>query len=258
MNPLQEFLDFAVDAATQAGRIALGHYRTGVDVEWKADRSPVTVADRVVEELLRKRIEHRYPDHGIVGEEGGEVRRDATRRWIIDPIDGTQSFIRGVPLWGVLIGLEVGGEMIVGVVSMPAVNETVSAAKGLGCRLNGHPVHVSGVERLDEALVVYTDSHELARRRPAAWATLQARSRLQRGWGDCYGHLLVATGRADVMLDPVMSPWDCAPLLPILGEAGGTFTDWEGQATIYGGHAISTNGRLFDEVMKTITERTQT
>jgi myo-inositol-1(or 4)-monophosphatase len=250
----QALLDFAVDVATQAGRVALGHYQTGIAVEWKADHSPVTAADCMAEDLIRQRIEHRFPDHAIVGEEKGQTDRDSSHRWIIDPIDGTQSFIRGVPLWGVLLGLEIAGEMVLGVVYIPAVNDVVAAAKGLGCQWNGRPTRVSATDRLNQALVCYTDALELARRRPEAWAKIQTRSRIQRGWSDCYGHVLVATGRADVMLDPVMHPWDCAPFLPILREAGGTFTNWSGEATIYGGNAISTNGRLFEEIMKMTTE----
>jgi len=257
MTSTQTFLDFAGDLATQAGRVALGHYQTGIAVEWKADHSPVTAADRMAEDLIRQRIEHRFPDHAIVGEEKGQTDRDSSHRWIVDPIDGTQSFIRGVPLWGVLLGLEIAGDMVLGVVYLPAVNDVVSAATGLGCQWNGRPARVSATDHLNQALVCYTDALELARRRPDAWAKIQTRSRLQRGWSDCYGHVLVATGRADVMLDPVMHPWDCAPFLPILREAGGTFTNWGGEPTIYGGNAISTNGRLYEEIMKTITERTQ-
>ncbi len=249
MTSTREWLDFAVEAAIAAGHRALGFYRTGVSVEWKADGSPVTAADRAAETVLRSAIERRFPHHAIVGEEFGELDRDATHRWYLDPIDGTQSFIRGVPLWGVLVGLEVDGEMVVGVAHLPALDETVAAAVGLGCTWDGRPARVSPVERLDDALVVYTDAADLARHRPDAWNRLQRATRLQRGWGDCYGHCLVATGRADVMLDPVMHAWDCAPFLPILREAGGTFTDWWGRATIHGGHAISTNGRLLDALL---------
>lgn len=247
--PTRELLDFAVDAAIQAGRRALEFYRTGVAVEWKPDRSPVTAADRAAETLLRTLIERRFPHHAIAGEELGETDRDSTHRWFLDPIDGTQAFIRGVPLWGVLLGLEIRGEMVLGVAHLPVLDETVAAAAGLGCMWNGRPAHVSTVGRLDEALVTCTDPGDVARRRPGAWRRLQQVSPLQRGWGDCYGHCLVATGRADVMLDPVVHPWDCAPFLPILCEAGGTFTDWAGRPVIDGGDALSTNGRLFDAVM---------
>jgi histidinol-phosphatase len=244
------FLDFAMDAAWQAGQRTLAHFQTGVAVEQKADSSPVTIADRSAEELLRRLIESRFPDHAIVGEEFGETDRDSTYRWIVDPIDGTQSFIRGVPLYGVLIGLEIGGEMVVGVAHFPGLLEMVAAARGEGCRWNGRPAHVSNVSRLDQALVVYSACADFAPYgRAEAWARLQRATHIQRGWGDCYGHCLVATGRAEVMLDPIMNTWDCAALLPILQEAGGTFTDWDGNATIYNRNAFSTNGVLFDQVM---------
>jgi len=248
--PTHTFLDFAMDAAWQAGQLTLAHFQTGVVVEQKADDSPVTIADRGAEELLRRLIESRFPDHAILGEEFGVSDRDSTYRWIIDPIDGTRSFIRGVPLYGVLVGLEIAGEMVVGVAYFPGLGEMVSAASGEGCRWNGRRAHVSTVSRLDQALVVYTDCGKFAPYgRSEAWARLQEATHTQRGWCDCYGHCLVATGRAEVMVDPIMNPWDCAPLLPILQEAGGTFTDWNGNSTIYGNNAFSTNGLLFDPVM---------
>jgi histidinol-phosphatase len=244
------FLDFAVDAAWQAGRLTLAHFQTGVAVEQKADASPVTVADRGAEELLRRLIESRFPGHAIFGEEYGETERDSTYRWIIDPIDGTRSYIRGVPLYGVLIGLQIAGEVVVGVAHFPGLGEMVAAAKGEGCRWNGRPAHVSDVSRLDQALAVYTDCAGFAAYgRAEAWNRIQEATHTQRGWGDCYGHCLVATGRAELMFDPIMNDWDCAALLPIVQEAGGTFTDWGGEATIYGGEALSTNGALYDQVM---------
>ena len=180
----------------------------------------------------------------------GESSRDSDHRWIIDPIDGTQSFVRGVPLFGVLVGLEVGGAVVVGVAHFPALGETIAAATGEGCRWNGRPARVSSVSRLESALVLCTDTAEMRRRAPEAWSRLEGAARLQRGWSDCYGYSLVATGRADMMLDPVMQPWDCAPFLPILREAGGTFTDWTGKATIYGGNGIASNGRLLEETLR--------
>jgi len=251
--PTRVFLDFALDAAWQAGQLTLAHFQTGVAVEQKTDDSPVTVADRGAEQLLRRLIQKRFPQHAIFGEEFGQTDRDSPYRWIVDPIDGTRSFIRGVPLYGVLVALEIAGEMVVGVAHFPALKETVAAAQGEGCRWNGRPAHVSEVSRLDQALVVYTDCGSFAPYgRAEAWARLQAATHTQRGWGDCYGHCLVATGRAEIMLDPIMSPWDCAALLPILQEAGGTFTDWDGTPTIYGGNALSTNGALFDQVMEMV------
>jgi len=251
--PTHTFYDCAIDTAWQAGQLTLAHFQAGVIVEQKADDTPVTIADREAEILLRRLIEARFPGHAIVGEEFGGTDRDSKYRWIIDPIDGTRSFIQGVPLYGVLIGLEIAGEMVVGVAYFPALGEMIAAARGEGCRWNGRSTRVSGVPSLDQAFVTYGDCAYFERYgRAGAWARLQEATRTQRGWGDCYGHCLVATGRAEVMLDPIMNAWDCAALLPILQEAGGTFTDWDGNSTIYSGNAISTNGLLFDQVMEIV------
>ncbi|MBA3532349.1 MAG: histidinol-phosphatase [Ardenticatenales bacterium] len=251
---LRPYLDFAIDAAWQAGRLTLEYFQTNVGVEWKSDASPVTIADRRAEELLRKLIEKQYPTHAIVGEEFGETDgSNAAFRWIVDPIDGTRSFIRGVPLYAVLVGLEVEGEMVLGVANFPALNEMVSAARGEGCTWNGRPCRTSSVNRLSEALVCFTDPSAFeAHGRADAWARISAASHTQRGWSDAYGHILVATGRAEIMLDPIVTLWDNAALLPILQEAGGTFTDWNGTPTAYGGNGISTNGYLLDEILKQI------
>jgi histidinol phosphatase-like enzyme (inositol monophosphatase family) len=248
---LRALLDFAVEAAWQAGRLTLAHFQADVAIERKADETPVTIADRDGERLLRRLIERAFPEHEIVGEEFGATQgaSSSSHRWILDPIDGTQSFIRGVPLYGVLVGLEIEGEMAVGVVHFPALGEMVAAARGEGCRWNGRTVRVSRVDRLADALVAYTDAADLQRRHPEGWARLQAQTRLQRGWSDCYAYTLVATGRAEIALDARMSPWDCAALVPILREAGGTFTDWAGTPTIAGGNGLATNGRLFEDVL---------
>jgi histidinol phosphatase-like enzyme (inositol monophosphatase family) len=246
---MRTFLDFAVDAAWQAGQLTLAHYQTRLSPDRKADGTPVTVADRGAEELLRALIAERFPDHAIAGEEFGSSDRDSPFRWVLDPIDGTQSFVRGVPLYGVLVGLEVDGEMAVGVVHFPALGEMLAAAKGEGCRWNGRPTRVSTASRLSESLVCYTDAASLAKHAPEAWSRLQAGSKLQRGWSDCYGYCLVASGRAEVAIDALMAPWDCAALIPVLREAGGTFTDWTGRTTITGGNGLATNGAVFDEVI---------
>jgi histidinol phosphatase-like enzyme (inositol monophosphatase family) len=248
MTDLSPLLEFAVDAAWAAGRVTLGHFQVGVDVERKADDSPVTIADRGAERLLRERIASRYPDHAILGEEYGAAGAHQRYRWVIDPIDGTKSFVSGMPLYGVLVGLEVDGTPAVGVCHFPALGETLSAATGLGCYWNGRRARVSGVDRLDEATLGYSDSRDLADRMGAHWARLSHAVRLVRGWGDCYGHCLVATGRLDVMLDAAMNPWDCCALVPIVREAGGAFTDWTGTPRIDGGDAYSTNGRLHAEI----------
>ncbi len=247
---LRELLDFAVDLARGAGEITLKYFRRAPETFTKSDGSFVTVADREAEAYLRRTITGRYPDDSILGEEEGESKGRSGRRWIVDPIDGTFSFVHGVPLYGVLIGLEIEGEASVGVVNIPALDELVCAAKELGCFFNDKPSSVSSLATLEESLLLSTDFRACTKYGfGKANDELQHRAKANRTWGDCYGHLLVATGRAEVMLDPVMNLWDCAALLPIIEEAGGTFTNWHGERTITGGNAISTNGVLFDEVM---------
>ena len=250
---LQELLDFAVMLARGAGEITLKHFRKQPQTSTKSDGSYVTIADREAESYLRRQIAERFPDDGILGEEEGELHGRSGRRWILDPIDGTFAFVHGVPFYGVLIALEIENETSVGVVNIPALGEIVSAANGCGCFLNGEPARVSATPRLDEALLLCTD-FKAADKHGFGPATerLQQRAKVSRTWGDCYGYVLVATGRADVMLDPIMNLWDCAPLLPIMEEAGGTFTDWRGVRTANGGNSIATNGLLFEEVMKVV------
>jgi histidinol-phosphatase len=252
-DSLSHLLDFAVDAAWQAGKITLEYFQTNIDVNRKADLSPVTIADRRTEEKLRELIQKHFPDHGILGEEFGEVKGPSNYRWIIDPIDGTNSYIQGVGFYGVLLGLEDGPDSVLGVANFPALNEMVYAARGEGCHWNGRRARVSQISALAEALLLTTDIGALYQHgRGPSSEKLAAATRMQRTWGDCYGHILVATGRAEIMLDPILSLWDCAALLPILEEAGGTFTDWNGRATIHGGNGISTNGLLFEQVMSNI------
>jgi histidinol phosphatase-like enzyme (inositol monophosphatase family) len=253
---LASHLDFAVDAAWRAGKVTLEYFQTPVETDRKADQTPVTIADRRAEELLRDAISRRFPDYGILGEEFGELPSTGCRyRWVVDPIDGTASFIRGVPLYGVMVALEEDGVPVLGVVNLPALGELVAAARGEGCYWNSRRARVSTVSRLQEATVLTTDVDSMARYgRDRAWARVCAASRMQRTWGDCYGHVLVATGRAEVMLDPIMSPWDCAALLPILEEAGGTFTDWAGRRTHMAPEAVSTNSALFRELMEVLAD----
>jgi histidinol-phosphatase len=250
---LKEVLDFAVEAAREAGDITLRYFRKSFETRLKGKDNFVTQADVEAEEFLRRRIRERFPEDSIIGEEGGESAGRTERRWIIDPIDGTYSFVHGVPFYGVLLGVEVEGEPSIGVINMPALGEVTSAARGLGCFLNGEPARVTGTKHLEDALLLSTDFGACAHYvfGPAA-EELQRRAAMRRTWGDCYGYVLVATGRADVMLDAAMNVWDCAALLPVIEEAGGTFTDWRGTRTIHGGNAVATNGPLFEEVMRVI------
>ena len=250
---LRELLDFAVSLARLAGDHTLKYFGGVVDHDAKGDGSPVTIADREAEQLIRDRVLDRFPDHGILGEEFGETNAGARVRWILDPIDATRSFMRGVPLYGVLIGIEVDGVPAVGVANYPPLAELVAAASGLGCTLNGAPCRVSPVTRLEDSVVLTTDVERiLARPEGPGWRSLQQRCAFSRTWGDCYGHMLVATGRAEAMVDPEMKAWDAGPFLTIATEAGGRFTTREGEATIHGGSGISTNGRIHDAVLEAL------
>ena len=249
---LDNLLRVATEAAYLGGRRTLAYYNTGASlaVESKADDTPVTIADREAEQIIRARITSDFPNHAIVGEEGGTT--EGTEQdfcWIVDPIDGTKSFIHGVPLFGVLIGVEVKGNPSVGVIYMPALDEMICAADGLGCWWNGRRASCSRVNRLSDACLT-TTSPESARKRSDAYARLVAQTRLQRAWGDAYGYALVATGRADIMLDPKMNPWDCAPMPPILREAGGRFTNWQGEETIWGADGVACTEALLDPVLE--------
>ncbi len=245
---IKDILNVAIDAAVLGGRRTLAYYNAGVEIETKADQTPVTRADREAEEVIRGCIQRYFPGHAIIGEEAGVSAGDERYRWIIDPIDGTKSFIRGVPFYGVLIGVEVLGVASVGVIYFPALNELVTGAPGFGCQWNGRAARVSTVSRLEDATLL-TTSISSAMARSDAWQRLASRTKLQRTWGDCYGYAMVATGRADVMIDPAMKPWDSAPLLPILREAGGHYTAWDGRATIWGADGCGTNGALNAEVL---------
>jgi histidinol-phosphatase len=251
---LCDYLDFAIETAFLAGRLTLSHFQAGVRPDFKVDHTPVTIADRQAEELVRSRIEKRYPQHAIVGEEYGlkEVEA-ATHRWLVDPIDGTRSFVSGVPLYAILIGLEIEGEVRVGVAYFPALDEMLAAASGQGCWWNGRRAHVSDVSALAQAVVTFSDVASFAAYgRSAAWERIKRATAYRGGWGDAYGYLLVATGRTGLMLDPVMNPWDCAPFPPILSEAGGYFGDWQGNPTIYGNEAMATSQVLLPQVLELI------
>ncbi len=250
---LQDVLDFAVDAARAAGELTLRYFQTALTVETKTDNSPVTVADRGAEELLRERISKAFPDHGILGEEFGETTGREAARWILDPIDGTVSFISGVPLYCVLIGFEFEGRMLAGVIHMPALRETVYAARGLGCRWNEREAHASDVSELSRARLLYGGSKALyVRGRGRAFERLRDRCYADRAWSDGYAYALVATGRAEIVLDPIMNIWDTAALLPVVTEAGGTLTDWNGQSDHTASAIVATNGKLFGPVMTAV------
>ncbi|HEV3418520.1 MAG TPA: histidinol-phosphatase [Pirellulales bacterium] len=250
-------LQLGLSAAREAGKLTLEYFqRDGLAVEWKQDASPVTIADRRAEQLLRERIATEFPDDAILGEELAERPGNSGYRWILDPIDGTKSFIHGVPLYGTLVGMEFESRAVLGIIVIPALDECVHAVRGQGAwhaRGSQPPrqVHVSSTKTLSESLFCTSEVASFGARGAAAvYDRLQAATRLSRTWGDCYGYLMVATGRAELMVDPIMNVWDAAAVQPIIEEAGGTFTDWRGRPTIHSGEGIATNGQILDEVLK--------
>lgn len=241
-------LEAVADVGRAAGQVALRHFKSVLTVERKLDGSPVTIADRAAEEYAREWIIERFPRDGIVGEELGSLRPDARRRWFVDPIDGTKSFVRGVPLWGTLIAVAEGDEVIAGAAYCPAVEELIAGAVEHGTWWNGTRCSVSTVDAISDAAVLTTDqrfTRTPARR--AGWQQLADRAAIARDWGDCYGYLLVATGRAEVMIDGILADWDSAALFPIVREASGVFTDVAGHVTPFGESAVATNAALARE-----------
>lgn len=249
------YLEFAREVADAAGKETLRYFQRGLQPEMKQDGSPVTLADRSAEKLIRAAIAERFPSHAILGEEYGEQAGSGSEihRWIIDPIDGTKSFISGVPLYAVLVGLEIDGRVEVGVANFPALGEMVSAATGCGCWWNGQPARVSEKKELSRSIVSCTDFGNFAAYgSEAAFLRLSRASWYRPGWGDAYGYMLAATGRIEVMLDPIMAVWDCGPFPPIFREAGGYFGDWEGNETIYATRTVATSKILLPQVLEVL------
>lgn len=255
---MQNRLEYAVEIAREAGDLTLEYFnRPNLVIERKSDRSPVTVADRGAELLLRERIAAKFPADAILGEEFPEKQGESGFRWILDPIDGTKSFIHGVPLYSTLVGIERQGEPVIGVIQLPALGETLWAMQGDGAwhvsPRNKSPqrARVSDCRDLGEGLFLSSSvtAFDKLGRNPA-FREIAKKMLLTRTWGDAYGYFLVATGRAEVMVDPIMSLWDAGPLLTIIEEAGGRFTDWQGTPTIYGEEAVATNGLLHDAIVE--------
>ena len=256
MSDLSDRLAFAVAAAEDVQPLILRHFQNPeLEVERKGDDSPVTVADKECEIRLRDAIGKRFPHDGVLGEEFKEVAGTNSYRWVLDPIDGTKPFVHGVPLFGTLIGLERDGACVLGVARFPGLNEVVFGAEGLGAtwintRGVSRPARVSDVSAPDAALFCTANPRRWRDRGAGpAFERFTEDFRLTRGWADCYGHMLVATGRAEVMIDPIMSLWDAAALLPILKEAGGHFLTWTGEDRADGGDGVSVNAKLRDEVL---------
>jgi histidinol phosphatase-like enzyme (inositol monophosphatase family) len=243
-------LDEAVALAREAGKLTLEWFRSvDLAVDRKGDGTPVTAADRAVERFVRERLAVTHPDDAIVGEEESDLSGTSGRRWIVDPIDGTKAFTHGVPLYSTLLAFEDEHGSAIGVIDLPALGETVYAGRGLGCFCNGEPARVSSRDRLRGSYLTTSGFDYWAEE-----ALMAARSSgmFLRTWGDGYGYALVATGRVEAMVDPVASTWDVAAMPVIIGEAGGTFTDFAGESRVDGGSGVATNGRFHDEVLEIV------
>jgi histidinol phosphatase-like enzyme (inositol monophosphatase family) len=260
-----------MDLAVAAGRTTLKYFRTDrYQVERKRDKSPVTAADKEAEQVVRDMISHRFPVDAILGEEFGVVAGDSQYEWIIDPIDGTKSFISGVPLYSTLVGMTEGGVPVIGVIAIPALGELIIAAKGLGAWYGSKPLNSMGAEpsvfeaelvpmvrakvstqpRLEDGLLLTSQADNFARRHAqSAYSRLESAAYITRTWGDGYGYLMVATGRAEVMIDPIVNPWDVAAVAPVVMEAGGRFSTWSGAYDIRESHCIGSNGLVHDQVL---------
>ena len=254
-------LGFALEAARLGGRIALSHFGRSPEARRKADGTWVSEADWAVESQIRLRISRAWPDHNVLGEEegltaaGGGAPTPGAPTWVIDPIDGTDNYLAGIPIWATLVGLHIGDDSVVGVAHAPALEETYDGALGLGARMNGETITVDPVEEMAEATFVFADTRSfLERGLTEAFDLLCARTSRNRGFGDFWGHMLVARGAAHIMLEPQLNVWDVAALQPIVAEAGGKLTDFAGKPWIDAGACATTNGPLHDEVVALLAE----
>lgn len=244
---LNVLLGKATEYAKYGGNHTLNYFRKGLQVIRKSDDSPVTIADREAELLIREKIMADFPDHGIIGEEFGTHNANARIKWILDPIDGTISFIHGIPLYTTLIGVLVDDKPVAGVIYAPAMNELCAGSPELGTTLNGNPVRVRHCGSLSEATFLTTDRKNIRKHSfDAPVNEVMKLVAVDRTWGDAYGHMMVATGRADIMFDPILNIWDAAALMPVLQGAGGEFVDIHGEASIYTGNGVSIVSELKD------------
>ncbi len=254
----EALMQAASEVATLAGAIAHQHFRTALSVEHKADGSEVTIADRAAEQAARDWLEKHFPRDGIIGEEFGDSASDARRKWIVDPIDGTKSFVKGVPLWGTLVAVMEDDQVLASACDFAAVGEHLAAGLGCGAWWNGRRARVSGVDSLDRATLLCTDAAFQDRPdRGERWRSLSQSTAILRSWGDCYGYLMVATGRAELMTDSRLNLWDAAPVQLPVTEAGGVFTDWNGVGTLRGSGAIATNAALAKTIREKLLDRTE-
>jgi histidinol-phosphatase len=242
--------DRAVEAARKAGDLAREYYETTFEVELKSDDSPVTIADRKAEQLIRSLISAAFPYDGFLGEEYGNQTGTSGFRWIIDPIDGTKSFVRHIPIWATLLGLEYQNEQIGGIVYIPVFGMTYRALRGAGAYMNERKIHVSNATQLSDSLICYSSINWFMKAgKEKTFLELAKRTSRQRGYGDFYGFVLVAEGAAELMVEHGVNPWDVASIKAIVEEAGGMFTDWDGIPTIYRPDVLASNGNVHAEAL---------
>ena len=246
MNPAwRTRYELAMEAARKAGDLARGFYETTFDVEKKADNSPVTIADKQAEQLIRQMVAQHFPNDGFLGEEFGDQPGASGFRWVIDPIDGTRSFVRHIPIWATLIGLEYRGEQIGGIAYIPVFDQMYRALRGDGAYVNDRRIQVSKEDKLSESLMCYSSIRWFqGAGREKTFLELVSKTQRQRGFGDFYGFVLVAEGAADLMLEHGVHEWDVSALKAIVEEAGGAFTDWKGTPTTATPDVLATNGKL--------------
>lgn len=243
--------EVALEVTRKAGDLALGYFDGPLNVEWKDDHSPVTLADRGAEKLLRSLLLAAFPNDGFLGEEFGDTPGSSGFRWVIDPIDGTRNFVRGVPIWATLLGLEYRNEQIAGVAYLPALKQTYRALRGDGAFRDDRAIRVSDVSKLEDATLFYSSiSWFIKAGCQDRFLELVKRTQRQRGFGDFYGFLLVAQGAGDIMVEHGVHAWDIAALKPIVEEAGGRLSDWDNGNDITRPDVLASNGRLHEITLK--------
>ena len=253
---LAPYRGFLVELAEKSGDFIRPWFASpDLAVETKSDRTPVTIADRGAEELMRRMIHERFPGHGILGEEFGPENIEAEFVWVLDPIDGTRAFAAATPLFGTLIALLHGGRPVVGAIHQPVLRQLL-IGDGDRTTLNERPVRVRATQRIEEATLLCSDVFSPARHQNGeAFAALSRRAKLLRTWGDCYGYLLLATGWADIMCDPIMNPWDVAALIPVIRGAGGVITDWQGRDPVNAVSIVAASPLLHAQVIAALNPR---
>jgi myo-inositol-1(or 4)-monophosphatase len=249
MNELIDHKNFCKVLAQASADVIQKYFRSGVSVESKADNSPVTVADKKAEEVMRELIAKHYPDDGIFGEEFGETNKSAEYTWVLDPIDGTKSFICGAYSFGTLIGLVKNGKPIIGVYNHPILNDFLIGDNS-ETRINDKKTMIRNCDDLSKAVLLTTDHLNIEKYQSIdKFNDLLKKVKLYRNWGDCYGYYLLATGYADIMIDPIMFPWDLLPLIPIIKGAGGVITDYHGNDPIMGKSAVAASNQIHSETV---------